>query len=71
MLVLVLIDNCRYCSKCKEHTLAKKQIEIWRLPHILIFHLKRFKYSGNMWRDKISCFVDFPERLLEMFWCSL
>ncbi|XP_062509937.1 ubiquitin carboxyl-terminal hydrolase 19-like isoform X2 [Corticium candelabrum] len=55
-----------YCSKCKEHTEAKKEIAIWRLPHILVLHLKRFKYSGNIWRDKITSFVDFPERGMNM-----
>lgn len=25
-----------YCSKCKQHQLASKKLEIWRLPPILV-----------------------------------
>ena len=31
-----------YCSECKKHQLASKKLQIWRLPPILIVHLKRF-----------------------------
>jgi ubiquitin carboxyl-terminal hydrolase 8 len=47
------------CSRCKTYRDAVKRIDIWKLPQILIIHLKRFKYQG-IWRDKISTFVDFP-----------
>lgn len=33
-----------YCSKCKEHQLASKKLEIWRLPPILVSHQKLRKY---------------------------
>lgn len=32
-----------YCSKCKEHKEATKQMAVHRLPEILIVHLKRFR----------------------------
>ena len=32
----------RYCSACKQHRDASKRIEIWKLPSILLIHLKRF-----------------------------
>ncbi|KAF7494757.1 Ubiquitin carboxyl-terminal hydrolase 8 [Sarcoptes scabiei] len=47
------------CQECKQKRDAEKCTIIWRLPQILIIHLKRFTYDG-MWRQKISTFVDFP-----------
>ena len=29
-------DELYYCSKCKQHRLATKKLEIWRLPPILV-----------------------------------
>jgi hypothetical protein len=54
-----------YCSECKEFRQAKKKFDLWKLPDILIIHLKRFSYT-RMWRDKISTFVDFPINGLDM-----
>jgi ubiquitin carboxyl-terminal hydrolase 4/11/15 len=34
-----------YCSRCKGHKQARKQLTVWTLPHILIVHLKRFIYN--------------------------
>ena len=40
-----------YCPKCKEHRLASKTLQLWSLPPVLVFHLKRFTYDE--WsRDK-------------------
>jgi ubiquitin C-terminal hydrolase len=36
-------DNAWYCPKCKEFVLAKKQMQIYKAPKILIVALKRFK----------------------------
>ncbi|CAD8044127.1 unnamed protein product [Paramecium primaurelia] len=58
-----------YCSKCKKHQKAKKQMQIYKAPQILIMHLKRFRstrvtqfygtYSvGGV--TKIVQYVDFP-----------
>ena len=47
------------CPRCKELRDATKKIDIWKLPQLLIIHLKRFKYHG-MWRDKINVNVDYP-----------
>jgi hypothetical protein len=44
-----------YCSKCKSHQKATKKMEIYKSPHILIIHLKRFK---NI--NKLDCPVDYP-----------
>jgi ubiquitin C-terminal hydrolase len=35
-----------FCSHCKDHKLAKKVIQIYKAPKILILHLKRFKNKG-------------------------
>ena len=28
--------SCRYCSKCQEHRPARKTLELWRLPKVLV-----------------------------------
>ena len=38
-----------YCSSCKKHQLACKKLQIWRLPPILIVHLKRFHQLNGRW----------------------
>jgi len=55
-----------YCSKCKDHRQAFKKFDLWKLPEVLVVHLKRFQYSQGAYfvhRDKISCLVDFPMEL--------
>eukprot|EP00050_Salpingoeca_kvevrii_P000396 m.147519 g.147519 ORF g.147519 m.147519 type:complete len:890 (-) comp10104_c1_seq8:1707-4376(-) len=58
-------ENAWRCSGCKEEVLAQKQLALWRLPEILIIHLKRFSYT-SYYRDKISCFIDFPIQGLDL-----
>ncbi|XP_078488063.1 zinc finger protein 3 [Ciona intestinalis] len=41
-------------------TEAEKQIKISKLPQILRFHLKRFRWSGRNHREKITVPVNFP-----------
>jgi ubiquitin C-terminal hydrolase len=52
-------DNTWFCPQCKEDRQALKKFDLWRLPEVLIIHLKRFSYSSYS-RDKIDSFVDFP-----------
>ena len=52
----------RYCPHCKEHREATKQMSVWRLPHVLIIHLKRFSFHNFIWRDKIDKLVKIPLR---------
>ena len=40
-----------YCPHCKEHQQAYKHMQIWKLPPVLILHLKRFHYN-RIFRDK-------------------
>ncbi|KAG7366574.1 ubiquitin carboxyl-terminal hydrolase [Nitzschia inconspicua] len=58
--------NMWYCSRCKEHVRALKTIKLWRLPNILVVHLKRFEFRNGFRRDKLDTFVDFPLENLEM-----
>ncbi|KAI3823380.1 hypothetical protein L1987_04815 [Smallanthus sonchifolius] len=52
-------EDMWYCPKCKEHRQASKKLDLWRLPEILIIHLKRFSYNQFL-KDKLETFVDFP-----------
>lgn len=52
-----------YCSNCREHKLAKKVLEIYKAPKILILHLKRFKNKGVFKKEKNETKVVFPENL--------
>nr|XP_055030276.1 ubiquitin carboxyl-terminal hydrolase 8 isoform X2 [Misgurnus anguillicaudatus] len=55
-----LTDSNRfYCRRCKTHRDAIKKMQIWKVPPILLIHLKRFKYDGR-WREKLQTLVDFP-----------
>ncbi|KAF1780011.1 Ubiquitin specific protease domain [Phytophthora cactorum] len=57
-----------YCPKCKNHVRAFKKFDLFSLPKVLIFHLKRFRYMQNSFytRDKISTLVDFPIEGLDL-----
>jgi len=48
-----------YCSACKEHKRARKKIDIWKLPPILIIHLKRFHFTSRS-HSKLSTSIVFP-----------
>lgn len=57
-----------YCSACKAHVRAFKTMGIWRLPAVLIIHLKRFK-KGAAWSGggrKVDDPVLFPITGLDM-----
>ncbi|XP_068173192.1 ubiquitin carboxyl-terminal hydrolase 32 isoform X2 [Antennarius striatus] len=52
-------DELYYCSKCRTHRLATKKLDLWRLPPILIVHLKRFQLVNGRW-IKSQKIVKFP-----------
>uniref|UniRef100_A0ACD5TK19 Uncharacterized protein n=1 Tax=Avena sativa TaxID=4498 RepID=A0ACD5TK19_AVESA len=58
-------DDMWYCPSCKEHKQASKKLDLWRLPEILVVHLKRFSYSRYM-KNKLDTFVNFPIHHLDM-----
>ncbi|CAO1637111.1 unnamed protein product [Parajaminaea phylloscopi] len=48
-----------YCPQCKEFRQATKKFDLWKVPDILVVHLKRFS-AGRGLRDKLDVNVDFP-----------
>ncbi|XP_057511113.1 LOW QUALITY PROTEIN: ubiquitin carboxyl-terminal hydrolase 9-like [Actinidia eriantha] len=58
-------DDMWYCPRCKEHRQATKKLDLWRLPDILVFHLKRFSYSRYL-KNKLDTFVNFPIHDLDL-----
>ena len=57
-------NNLWYCRKCQDSVQARKKMELFRVPPILIIHLKRFKtketgrFGGS--GDRLNTLVDFP-----------
>jgi hypothetical protein len=58
-------DDMWYCRDCKEHRRAFKKMDLYKLPDLLIIHLKRFIYS-SVTREKLTDLVDFPLEGLDM-----
>ncbi|KHG02436.1 Ubiquitin carboxyl-terminal hydrolase 5 -like protein [Gossypium arboreum] len=54
-----LVPEDMYCPQCKEQRQASKKLDLWRLPEVLVIHLKRFSYSRSM-KHKVETFVNFP-----------
>ncbi|XP_021893354.1 ubiquitin carboxyl-terminal hydrolase 5 isoform X2 [Carica papaya] len=52
-------EDMWYCPQCKERRQASKKLDLWRLPKVLVIHLKRFSYSRSM-KHKLETFVNFP-----------
>ncbi|KAL9427872.1 hypothetical protein AB3S75_029957 [Citrus x aurantiifolia] len=40
-------EDMWYCPQCKERRQASKKLDLWRLPEVLVIHLKRFSYSSS------------------------
>ena len=59
-------SNLWYCNKCEEHVAATKQMGLWKLPDVMILHLKRFEYRNPLVSSKIGEFVDFPLESLNL-----
>ncbi|KAF2308287.1 hypothetical protein GH714_039904 [Hevea brasiliensis] len=52
-------EDMWYCPSCKRPRQASKKLDLWRLPEILVVHLKRFSYSRII-KNKLETYVDFP-----------
>ncbi|XP_076882504.1 ubiquitin carboxyl-terminal hydrolase 8-like [Bidens hawaiensis] len=61
-------DDMWYCPGCKKHRQASKKLDLWRLPEILVIHLKRFSYSRFL-KNKLETYVDFPIHDLDLSTC--
>ncbi|CAM8973220.1 unnamed protein product [Rhodiola kirilowii] len=55
----LVTDDMWYCPDCKEQRQASKKLDLWRLPDVLVIHLKRFSYSRST-KHKLETFVNFP-----------
>lgn len=53
------LEDLFTCEKCKTPRKSTKKFAIWRIPQILVIHLKRFHY-GKYKREKIRQNVIFP-----------
>ncbi|KAE9590782.1 putative ubiquitinyl hydrolase 1 [Lupinus albus] len=53
------LEDMWHCPACKKPQQATKKLDLWRLPEILVVHLKRFSYS-RFFKNKLETFVDFP-----------
>ena len=54
-----------YCSKCKDFRVQTKRMSLWRLPPVMIIHLKRFQFTQHM-RRKLRDLVVFPVEGLDL-----
>ncbi|SOV11979.1 ubiquitin carboxyl-terminal hydrolase 2, putative [Plasmodium gaboni] len=55
-------NNTWYCSNCKLHVQAYKKLDLFRMPIILILHLKRFNNTNRWLRTKIDSYVYYPHK---------
>ncbi|KAJ8563441.1 hypothetical protein K7X08_031893 [Anisodus acutangulus] len=58
-------EDMWFCPGCKQHRQATKKLDLWRLPEILVIHLKRFSYSRFL-KNKLETYVDFPTHDLDL-----
>lgn len=58
-------EDLWYCPDCKAFQQATKKFDLWKVPDILVVHLKRFS-AGRGLRDKIDTVVDFPIEGLDL-----
>ena len=54
-------NNLYTCPNCENKIAAKNKIELYKIPKILIIHLKRFENG-----QKIKTFIDFPVNGLDI-----
>lgn len=55
-----------YCPHCKKFRNATKKFDLWKLPPLLIVHLKRFSFTRRGTRRKLSNNVRFPTKGLDL-----
>nr|XP_026488926.1 ubiquitin carboxyl-terminal hydrolase 32 isoform X1 [Vanessa tameamea] len=53
------LEQRYHCARCRAKQPATKKLQIWRLPPVIIIHLKRFQYVNNKW-IKSHKVVNFP-----------
>merc|ERR1740117_1314104 len=40
------------CNSCRKRVDARKKIDIWKLPPVLVVHLKRFEFDMKTYRTR-------------------
>ncbi|XP_049630459.1 ubiquitin carboxyl-terminal hydrolase 8-like [Suncus etruscus] len=58
-------NNKVYCSQCNTQQDSLKRTKIWKLPPVLLIHLKRYFYEDKMMK-KLQTYVDFPLENLDL-----
>jgi ubiquitin carboxyl-terminal hydrolase 8 len=61
----ILPENSWVCPNCCKAVKALKRIDIWKVPPLLIIHLKRFYYDKNSY-GKLVNRVDYPLSRLDI-----
>ncbi|CAG0919228.1 unnamed protein product [Notodromas monacha] len=56
----------RECPKCHRKGHTVKKFNIWKFPHILVIHLKRFEKHAGRLDKKLQNFVDFQLDRLDL-----
>jgi Ubiquitin carboxyl-terminal hydrolase len=65
----LLISDNWVCPRCKVIREGGQNMNLWRVPDLLTFHIKRFNMSAR-WHEKITTKVNFPMTGLNMSqWC--
>ncbi|XP_043188368.1 ubiquitin carboxyl-terminal hydrolase 11-like isoform X2 [Amphibalanus amphitrite] len=59
------LTNDWSCPKCRRRHDVYKKLDLWRLPPVVILHLKRFSFAGSTAR-KAHAQVSFPLRDLDL-----
>lgn len=54
-----------YCPACRDFRQATKKFDLWKVPDILVVHLKRFS-AGRGTRDKLDNWIEFPLEHLDL-----
>ncbi|KAM4091552.1 hypothetical protein ACJW30_09G144700 [Castanea mollissima] len=50
-------EDMWFCPQCEERRQASKKLDLWRLPEVLVIHLKRFSYSRSIKHNKLETFL--------------
>jgi ubiquitin C-terminal hydrolase len=58
-------NDSTYCSRCKKHQACTKKMDLFRLPDVLVLHIKRFCFSSFR-RTKLTTSVDLPRYGFDM-----
>ncbi|MES1905452.1 MAG: Ubiquitin carboxyl-terminal hydrolase 15, partial [Paramarteilia canceri] len=58
-------ENSWYCNRCKNHVNAYKQLQLWKMPKVLLVHFNRFRYNFFS-RNKITTPINFPATNLDL-----